>query len=200
MDDPASWQLVVAGPGTGKSAVACQRIAFLVDEGIPPSRILLVSFTRTAVAELRDRIVSYAVAGEQARSVRISTIDSHAWSLRLGFDDQPLPRAWGDDSYDLSIARILELFRARQADLVDFMSRLEHVIIDETQDVIGLRAELIMEMLRCLASNCGVTILADPAQAIYGFTTDEEDPDASGSVLACDVRLLQPAEIDHQKT
>src|SRR5712692_4501753 len=115
MDEPKSWQLVVAGPGAGKSAVACQRIAFLVDGGVPSSRILLVSFTRTAVAELRDRIVSYAVAGEPARSVRISTIDSHAWSLRVNFDDEPLAKAVGDGSYDLSIARTVQLFRERQA-------------------------------------------------------------------------------------
>jgi hypothetical protein len=81
---PAGWQLVIAGPGAGKSAVACQCAAYLVDEAIPPSRILLVSFTRTAVAELRDRIVSYAVAGAVARTVRISTIDSHAWSIDGG--------------------------------------------------------------------------------------------------------------------
>ena len=85
LDDPSSWQLVAAGPGTGKTAVACQRIASLVDDGIEPSRILLVSFTRTAVAELRDRIASFAAAGEQARSVRISTIDSYAWRLRIRF-------------------------------------------------------------------------------------------------------------------
>ncbi len=111
MESPTSWQLVAAGPGSGKSAAACQRVAYLVDEGVPPSRILLVSFTRTAVAELRDRIVSYAVAGERARSVRISTIDSHAWSCRAGFDDEPLPQVVGDGSYDLSIARTVELFR-----------------------------------------------------------------------------------------
>src|SRR5438034_3931498 len=103
MDDPASWQLVEAGPGTGKSAVACQRVAFLVDEGVPPSRILLVSFTRTAVAELRDRIVTYAIAGDRARNVRISTVDSHAWSLRVGFEEESLPRILGDGSYELSI-------------------------------------------------------------------------------------------------
>src|SRR2546426_6085710 len=131
MDDSTSWQLVVAGPGAGKSAVACQRVAFLVDKGVPPSRILLVSFTRTAVVELRDRIVSYAVAGDQAHSVRISTIDSHAWSLRVGFDDEPLPIALGDGSYELSIERVVELFRARQADLIDFMGCLEHLVIDE---------------------------------------------------------------------
>jgi hypothetical protein len=175
LEAPSTWQLVIAGPGAGKSAVACARIAYLVDEGIPPSRILLVSFTRTAVAELRDRIVSYAVAGDQARSVRISTIDSHAWSLRIGFDDQPLPKSVVDSTYDLSIQRTTEMLRSGQPDLVDFLSRLEHLIVDEAQDVMGLRGDLMLEMLKRLPSDCGVTILADPDQAIYGFTTDAED-------------------------
>lgn len=175
LEAPAAWQLVIAGPGAGKSAVACQRAAYLVDEGVPPSRILLVSFTRTAVAELRDRIVSYAVAGAAARSVRISTIDSHAWSLRAGFDDEPLKKPLGDGSYDLGIERTVELFKNKNPDLIDFMARLEHLIIDEAQDVMGLRADLVIEMLKSLAPSCGVTILADPAQAIYGFTTDGSD-------------------------
>ncbi len=175
LEAPTDWQLVIAGPGAGKSAVACQRVAYLVDEAVPPSRILLVSFTRTAVAELRDRIVSYAVAGVAARSVRISTIDSHAWSLRAGFDDEPLPQSLGDGSYDLSIERTVDLFKNQNPDLIDFMARLEHLIIDEAQDVMGLRADLVIEMLKSLSPSCGVTILADPAQAIYGFTTDGSD-------------------------
>src|SRR5688572_23477597 len=183
MEPPASWQLVSAGPGAGKSAVACQRIAYLIDEGLPASRILLASFTRTAVAELRDRIVSYAVAGDRARNVRISTIDSHAWSLRSGFDDEILPRAVGDGSYDLNIARTVELLRHRQPDLCDYLGRLEHLIIDEAQDVLGVRADLIVEILRCLPESCGVTILADHAQAIYGFTTDELDEAKGGASL-----------------
>jgi hypothetical protein len=175
LEVPSSWQLVIAGPGAGKSAVACQRVAYLVDEAVPPARILLVSFTRTAVAELRDRIVSYAVAGIAARSVRISTIDSHAWSLRAGFDDEPLPKSLGDGSYDLSIERTVELFQKQNPDLIDFMGRLEHLIIDEAQDIMGLRADLVLQMLKSLSPTCGVTILADPAQAIYGFTTDGSD-------------------------
>lgn len=175
LEAPTGWQLVIAGPGAGKSAVACQRVAYLVDEAVPPSRILLVSFTRTAVAELRNRIVSYAIAGVAARSVRISTIDSHAWSLRAGFDDEPLPKSLGDGSYDFSIGRTVELFKNENPDLIDFMARLEHLIIDEAQDVMGLRADLVIEMLKNLSPSCGVTILADPAQAIYGFTTDGSD-------------------------
>ena len=192
LDEPTTWQLVAAGPGAGKSAVACQRVAFLVDEGLPPTRILLVSFTRTAVAELRDRIVQYAVAGDRARSVRISTIDSHAWSLRVGFDDEPLLKAIGNESYDLSIARTVELLRQGQPDLCEFMGQLEHLIIDEAQDVMSIRADLIIEMLRRLPESCGVTILADPAQSIYGFTTDDPDVAPGGSSLLSRLEAESP--------
>ena len=195
MEDRRSWQLVVAGPGTGKSAVACQRVAFLVDDGVPPSRILLVSFTRTAVAELRDRIVSYAVAGDRARTVRISTIDSHAWGLRIGFDDQPLKNVSTDDPYELNIERVIELFRAKNPDLLEFMQRLEHLIIDEAQDVVGLRAEFMMEMLRALPPDCGVTILADPAQAIYGFTTDERERESATVSLLSNLETNSPRSL-----
>ena len=175
LDEPDSWQLVVAGPGAGKSAVACRRVAYLVDEGTPPSRVLLVSFTRTAVAELRDRIVSYAGAGNVARGVRISTIDSHAWSLRVGFEEEETPAAFGDGSFDVSIARAVSLFRSGNPDLLDFMGGVEHLIVDEAQDIVGIRADLVLEMLRSLSDTCGVTILADPAQAIYGFTSDDQE-------------------------
>ena len=183
LDDSGSWQLVIAGPGAGKSAVACQRIASLVDDGIQPSRINLVSFTRTAVAELRDRIMSYAVAGERARGVRISTIDSQAWSLRVGFEGEPLERSLDDNSYDMSISSAVDLFRSKDPDLLEYMSRIEHLIIDEAQDVIGIRADLVVEMLRSLSTECGVTILADPAQAIYGFTSDNREDGESGNSL-----------------
>ena len=184
LDDPASWQFVVAGPGAGKSAVACQRIASLVDDGIPPSRILLVSFTRTAVAEIRDRIVLYAKEGDIARGVRITTIDSHAWSLRAGFEGEGTPNTFGEGSYDFSIKQAVELFRGENPDLLDFMSRVEHFIVDEAQDVVGARADLILEMLGSLSVDCGVTILADPAQAIYGFTSDDqEESEESGALL-----------------
>lgn len=190
LEEPGTWQLVVAGPGAGKSAVACQRIASLVDDGVQASRILLVSFTRTAVAEIRDRIVSYAVEGDRARAVRISTIDSHAWSLRVGFEGEALVESMDGNSYDMSISRAVDLFRRNDPDLLDFMSRVEHLIIDEAQDVVGIRADLVMEMLRCLSEECGVTILADPAQAIYGFTTDDREDGSE------ETSLLQQLETD----
>ncbi|MDR1654801.1 MAG: UvrD-helicase domain-containing protein [Treponema sp.] len=54
-----SWDgpegLIIAGPGTGKTAVAAARIARLLEKGADPGSILALSFSVKAAAELRER-------------------------------------------------------------------------------------------------------------------------------------------------
>jgi DNA helicase-2/ATP-dependent DNA helicase PcrA len=47
--------LVVAGAGTGKTKTLACRVACLIDRGVPPERILLLTFTRRAAAEMLRR-------------------------------------------------------------------------------------------------------------------------------------------------
>jgi len=52
----AGPQLVLAGPGTGKTHTLVNRFAFLVDQGVDPRRILTLTFTRKAADEMVDRV------------------------------------------------------------------------------------------------------------------------------------------------
>jgi len=54
---------VVAGPGTGKTAVLTLRILkLIVCDGIPPGSILATTFTEKAAAELRSRLLGWGFA------------------------------------------------------------------------------------------------------------------------------------------
>jgi len=49
--------LIIAGPGTGKTATLVERIAYLITEkNIPPESLLVVSFTEKAARELKTRL------------------------------------------------------------------------------------------------------------------------------------------------
>lgn len=165
--------LVDAGPGTGKTAVACGRVAWLINEGdINPVNIWLISFTRTAVQEMRNRIKNYLKDEDQAYSIKIATLDSHAWMIHSGFDGNA--KLFGS-SYDDNIQGLTnKIMKDENGEISDYLHRIEHIIIDEGQDIIGIRADLVIEILCKLTDQCGITIFSDMAQSIYGFSLDEE--------------------------
>ena len=72
--------LIVAGAGTGKTTTLTARLAHLVEKGVDPSRILLLTFSRRAAAELVSRVDGVVGAGV-ARSVWRGTF--HAVANRL---------------------------------------------------------------------------------------------------------------------
>ncbi len=68
---------IIAGAGTGKTRTLVSRVARLLDEGVPPERILLVTFSRRAAAELVRR-TGHLVGMDTAKRVEAGTFHSVA--------------------------------------------------------------------------------------------------------------------------
>jgi DNA helicase-2/ATP-dependent DNA helicase PcrA len=81
--DPSEHVRVVAGPGTGKSATIEERVCWLLDDqGVAPSCVVAVSFTRASTSDIRERIEhARARRGISGDPVAVSTL--HALALRI---------------------------------------------------------------------------------------------------------------------
>jgi len=78
---PGGFQMVLAGPGTGKTRVLTHRIAHLLSQGELPESIVALTFTRKAAGEMRSRVETLVGDARTVERVFIGTI--HAWCLHL---------------------------------------------------------------------------------------------------------------------
>ena len=67
--------LIVAGAGAGKTRVLTGRIAYILEKGCDPDRILALTFTKKAAAEMKERI-AVMVGDKKARKLCMGTFHS----------------------------------------------------------------------------------------------------------------------------
>ena len=67
--------LIVAGAGSGKTRVLTSRIAYILERGCDPSRVLALTFTKKAASEMKERI-ALMVGERKARKLYMGTFHS----------------------------------------------------------------------------------------------------------------------------
>ena len=67
--------LIIAGAGSGKTRVLTSRIAYMIEQGVDPRRIMALTFTNKAAEQMRERIATMLPDG-RARWIRMGTFHS----------------------------------------------------------------------------------------------------------------------------
>ena len=108
---PPGPALVIAGAGSGKTRTLTYRVAYLLEQGIPPDRILLLTFTNKAAGEMMRRVGDLlgqelpSLWGGTFHSIGARVLRQHADVLGYRRDYTILDR---DDSKDLIKACIAD--------------------------------------------------------------------------------------------
>jgi DNA helicase-2/ATP-dependent DNA helicase PcrA len=101
--------VIMAGAGTGKTRTLTARVASLIDRGIPPERILLLTFTRRSADDMLTRAAAMCTQPEAARRLQGGTfhavahqlVSRNTGALGLPGDMSVLDRADSADAMDL---------------------------------------------------------------------------------------------------
>jgi DNA helicase-2/ATP-dependent DNA helicase PcrA len=144
----AGPHLVIAGAGSGKTRTLIYRVAYLVEEGVPPESVLLLTFTRRAAQQMLRRAV--ALLDERCHRVAGGTFHSFAslvlrrYAKELGYESNFTILDRSDSADLLGVLRTeLGLDRSgrrfpRKETLIDLFSRavntsrpLEQVLAEE---------------------------------------------------------------------
>ena len=176
------YSFINAGPGTGKTYTLMKKITYMIDElGADPEGLLVLCFTNAAVNEIKARIKKYAEEeGDRTFiNVDVRTFHSFSWLLISQANEAFHGRAnyryidISKLSYDQSLYEATKIIRSFGNEV---FGNVEHLIVDEIQDLTNERASLILAMVQeCIKNQVGITVLGDSCQAIYDYS-DEDTP------------------------
>lgn len=145
--------LIVAGAGSGKTAVLTRRIAYLIAErGVGVGQVLAITFTNKAAAEMRERVVR--LVGNRARAMWVSTF--HSTCVRILRNQASL------------IDGLNSNFSIYDAD--DSRRLLQMIGRDMGLDIKRYSPRLLANAISNLKNE-----LIDPAEAVSNLTDDSDE-------------------------
>ncbi|MEI5984168.1 MULTISPECIES: ATP-dependent helicase [Sphingobacterium] len=116
--------MIVAGAGSGKTRVITYRVAHLIQKGVDPFNILVLTFTNKAAKEMRERIMK--VVGQEAKNIWMGTFHSvFARILRVEAELIGYPRNF--TIYDTDDTKSLLRAILKELNLDDKLYNVNHV-------------------------------------------------------------------------
>ncbi|WP_316747245.1 ATP-dependent helicase [Pedobacter gandavensis] len=107
--------MIVAGAGSGKTRVITYRVAHLIEKGVDPFNILVLTFTNKASKDMRERIMK--VIGAEAKNIWMGTFHSvFAKILRVEAEKIGYPSSFTIYDTDDSKSLIRAILREMQLD------------------------------------------------------------------------------------
>lgn len=137
-DDQSRALLVLAGPGSGKTHTIVSRVAYLVSaRGVPPERILVLAYNRTAAAEVRKRL--HQLLGK--RGTLVDALTFHALAAKLtGLKSGDAPQGIEGE------ARFRWLLEQAIIHLQENHPGYQYILVDEYQDVNESQYQIIKSL------------------------------------------------------
>ena len=181
---PAEESVIVnAGPGTGKTYALIQRLIHLVkNDEVAADGILVLCFTNAAVDVVKQRLKQVALENDMNKAyeeIEVRTFDSFATHVLYSVHDNEADYTLTGKNYEDRIHLFIDELKNDSG----IMENCEYFVVDEIQDLVGVRAGMVLRILKSLPESCGFCLLGDQCQAIYDYSVDENSDEVSSSIF-----------------
>ncbi len=143
--------IVMATAASGKTRTLIERLKYVIKNGIDPSKIVVLTFTNNAAAEMRDRLGADALPGMFMGTIHSYAnylLTSHGYNTAMIRDEEEF-----DELFDM-IEEHPEVLRP-----------VDYLLCDESQDLNPIQFNFISDII----DPVGTLITGDVRQSIYGF-------------------------------
>ena len=178
--------MVLAGPGSGKTLVITRRVQYLIEQyHIPPSNILVITFTRAAARQMRERFEKLT----HSRKVPVTFGTFHAVYFTV------LKHAYGYTASNI----VKEEQRVQF--MREFIHRLRLEYEDENEFVSGILAEISLikntsvDLSHYYSTNCGEEVFRRIYHAYEDFLRQNHYLDFDDILIFCKELFEQRKDI-----
>ena len=183
--------ILISCPGSGKTSTVVRRVQYMVEHGIPAQQILVLTFSRAAASEMKERFLKQKILKMDIRDYadftssclrEISVINNNGvdWNT---YKAQTCPtsefkaiyelyekqkRYIGKIDYDDMLKMCYQLLSEREDYLSYYKKRFRYIIVDEYQDTNFLQRD-ILYLLAGSPEEANLCVVGDDDQSIYKF-------------------------------